>query len=50
VQPFSLSVAGGGVVWAWLYERTGSIYPAWVSHLLVDAGLFVIGYDLVFVR
>jgi membrane protease YdiL (CAAX protease family) len=50
VVPFSLCVAGGGVAWAWLYERSGSIYSPWLSHLLVDAGLFAIGYDLFFVR
>jgi membrane protease YdiL (CAAX protease family) len=42
----SLAVAVGGVFWAWLYERTGSLYGPWFSHLLVDAGIFVIGYDL----
>ncbi len=44
---FSISVAVGGVVWAWLYQRTGSLYSPWFSHLLVDAGIFLIGFDLV---
>lgn len=43
---FSLSVAVGGAVWAWLYARSGSIYAPWLSHLLVDAAIFSIGYDL----
>lgn len=43
---FSLSIAVGGAIWAWLYARTGSLYGPWLSHLLVDAGIFVIGYDL----
>jgi len=43
---FSLAVAVGGLFWAWLYERTGSLYGPWFSHLLVDAGIFIIGYDL----
>ena len=43
---FSLSVAVGGAVWAWLYARSGSIYGPWLSHLLVDAAIFLIGYDL----
>lgn len=47
VVPFSLCVAIGGAVWAWLYQRTGSLYTPWVSHLIVDAALFVVGYDLV---
>jgi uncharacterized protein len=45
--PFSLGVAGGGIVWAWLYARTGSLYAPWISHLLVDAALMVVGYEMV---
>jgi membrane protease YdiL (CAAX protease family) len=44
--PFSLAIAVGGAVWAWLYERSGSIWPPWLSHLLIDAGIFLIGWDL----
>ncbi|MHB1425901.1 MAG: CPBP family intramembrane glutamic endopeptidase [Gemmataceae bacterium] len=44
--PFSLAIAVGGAVWAWLYERSGGIWSPWLSHLLVDAGIFVIGWDL----
>lgn len=43
---FSLSVAVGGAFWAWLYERSESLYSPWVSHLFVDAGLMLVGYDL----
>jgi membrane protease YdiL (CAAX protease family) len=43
----SLAVAAGGAIWAWLYHRTGSLWGPWISHALVDAGIFVIGYDLV---
>jgi membrane protease YdiL (CAAX protease family) len=46
VVPFSLGVAFGGLVWGWLFERTRSIYACWLSHLLVDAGIFIIGWDL----
>ena len=35
---------------AWLYRRSGSLVGPWLSHLLVDAGIMVIGYDLLFVR
>src|SRR5690606_17623555 len=28
---FSLSVAVGGVFWAWLYEKTNSLFPGWIS-------------------
>jgi membrane protease YdiL (CAAX protease family) len=44
---FSLSVAVGGLFWAWLYHRTNSIYSPWISHLIVDAGIFLVGYDIV---
>ncbi|MGH7172736.1 MAG: lysostaphin resistance A-like protein, partial [Gemmataceae bacterium] len=44
--PFSLAIAIGGAVWAWLYERSGSLWPPWLSHLLIDAGIFAIGWDL----
>jgi membrane protease YdiL (CAAX protease family) len=47
-MPLSLSVACGGAVWAWMYQRYGSIYPVWVSHALVDAAIMVVGYKLLF--
>ncbi len=43
---FSFSVAVGGAVWAWLYERDGSLYGPWISHLFVDAAIFLVGYDI----
>jgi uncharacterized protein len=45
--PFSLGVAGGGMVWAWLYARTESLYAPWISHMLVDAALMIVGYEMV---
>jgi membrane protease YdiL (CAAX protease family) len=44
---FALCVAIGGLIWAWLYKRTGRLYGPWTSHLLVDAGIFLIGWDMV---
>jgi membrane protease YdiL (CAAX protease family) len=46
VVPFSLCVAGGGAVWAWLYHHRESLYAPWVSHLLVDLALMALGYDM----
>ena len=43
----SLGVAAGGAFWAWLYGRTRSLTPVWISHLLVDAALMLLGFDLV---
>jgi membrane protease YdiL (CAAX protease family) len=48
VLPFSLGVAFGGICWAWLYERSGSLLGPWLSHLLVDAAIIGIGYHLIF--
>jgi len=47
---FSLAVAGGGIIWAWMYERWPSLLPVWISHMLIDAAIFLIGYDLVFLK
>lgn len=44
---FSVAVGIGGVVWAWLYHRSGSLFGPWMGHLLIDAGIFLVGYDLV---
>jgi membrane protease YdiL (CAAX protease family) len=45
--PLSLCIAVGGGVWCWLYQRTGSLYAPWISHLLIDAAIMGIGFDLV---
>lgn len=44
---FSLSIAVGGAFWAWLYDRSGSLLGPWLSHLLVDAAIFWIGFEIV---
>jgi membrane protease YdiL (CAAX protease family) len=43
----SFAVAIGGVFWAWLYDRTGSLLGPWLSHLMIDAGIFWVGYELI---
>jgi membrane protease YdiL (CAAX protease family) len=45
VATFSAGVAVSGMVWAWLYEKTNSLYAAWLSHLIVDAGLIWMAYE-----
>lgn len=42
----SFSIATGGVFWAWLYQRSGSLVGPWLSHLLVDSAIFAIGYEI----
>ena len=44
---FSFSIAIGGAFWAWLYQRSGSLIGPWLSHLLVDAAIFIPGYEIV---
>lgn len=43
---FSAAITIGGWAWAWLYERSDSLVGPWLSHVLVDAAIFLIGYDL----
>ena len=49
-MPFSLCVAVGGGVWAWIYQRTGSLYAAWLSHGLIDAAIMGLGYWMLYDR
>jgi membrane protease YdiL (CAAX protease family) len=46
--PFSLCIAVGGAVWAWLYARADSVWSPWLSHALIDGALIVIGWEMVF--
>ncbi len=46
VVPFALCIAVGGFFWAWLYERTGTLYAVWVGHGIVDAAIFALGWVL----
>lgn len=44
----SFGVFVGGLLWTWLYERCKSVWPAYVSHILVDIALLSIGGYLLF--
>jgi hypothetical protein len=44
----SLGVFLGGVLWALLYSRYRSIWPAWVSHVLADIAIFAVGWAALF--
>ncbi len=46
---FSICIAVGGAAWAVIYRRWGTLLGPWLSHLLVDAAIFAIGYHLLFV-
>lgn len=39
-------VGFGGVVWSYIYKKTDSVLGNWISHVIVDFSLFIIGYFL----
>jgi membrane protease YdiL (CAAX protease family) len=44
----SLGVFLSGVVWSWCYLRYRSVWPGFVSHILADAAIFLVGWRLLF--
>ena len=46
---FSLCIAVGGYLWAWLYQRSQSLIGPWVNHLFVDLGIMTVGYHQIFI-
>jgi membrane protease YdiL (CAAX protease family) len=44
----SAAVLAAGACWSWLYLRFASIWPAWVSHVVADAAVFLVGWQLLF--
>lgn len=44
----ALGVFAGGAVWSWMYIKYRSIWPAYVSHALVDLCIFGIGAYILF--
>jgi membrane protease YdiL (CAAX protease family) len=44
----SLGVFIGGCAWSWCYLRYRSVWPGWVSHVIVDAAVFVVGWMILF--
>lgn len=40
----SFGVAVGGFVWQAIYKKTDSVYGGWLSHGLIDAGIFALGF------
>jgi membrane protease YdiL (CAAX protease family) len=44
----SVAVFVAGCLWSWLYARWRSIWPGWVSHVLVDVAGLWIGWQLLF--
>ena len=44
----SLGVFIGGLLWSYSYSKYRSIWPGYLSHILIDAIIFYIGWDLLF--
>ena len=44
----SLGVFIGGVLWSWLLRRHDSLVPGWISHMLVDLAVFLVGASMLF--
>lgn len=44
----SFGVFAGGLIWSWCYNRYQSIWPGYVSHIVADIALFIIGWKLIF--
>lgn len=40
-SPWTLFALVAGLLIAWVYEQTGSIYPVWISHFLLNAWGFL---------
>jgi membrane protease YdiL (CAAX protease family) len=44
---FTLAIVVGGAFWAWLYRASSSLVGPWLSHALIDAAIFAVGYQLI---
>lgn len=43
---FTLAIVIGGAFWAWLYRTSNSLAAPWISHAIIDAAIFAIGYQM----
>jgi membrane protease YdiL (CAAX protease family) len=44
----STGVFIGGAMWSWLYLRYRSLIPCWISHILADVAVYLVGYWILF--
>lgn len=44
----SMGIFIGGATWSWCYLKYKSIWPGYLSHAIVDAAVFAIGYVMIF--
>ena len=43
----TFAVAVGGAVWCGIYHRSHSLLGPWLSHALVDAAIFAVGFAII---
>ncbi|GAB4201015.1 MAG: hypothetical protein Fur006_53100 [Coleofasciculaceae cyanobacterium] len=44
----SLGVFLAGAIWSWCYLTYRSLWPGYISHVLADIAIFIIGWQLIF--
>jgi uncharacterized protein len=44
----SAGIFVGGLVWSAIYRRAGSVWPCWISHVVVDLAIMGVGYVALF--
>jgi membrane protease YdiL (CAAX protease family) len=44
----SLGVLMGGLAWSWCYAKYQSVWPGYLSHILADVAIYIIGWRLLF--
>ena len=44
----SLGVFSAGIIWAWCYDRYRSVVPGYISHILADLAIAIVGWQLLF--
>lgn len=41
-----ICVGIGGAFWSWLYQKYGSLWGSWASHMLVDLAIMWVGWEV----
>lgn len=45
---FTLAIFAAGMIWCFIYLRTGKIWGSWISHFFADVVIMYIGYLMIF--
>ncbi len=44
----SIGVFSASIIWSICYRRSNSLWPGYISHILADVAIVIVGYDLLF--